>query len=86
MDDDSLTISPPIYMVGMKIGCWRCGETMPMIAFSAPSVEGADDHVVVLSDVVALPKVVLGYLQKRVPTYQLSYSRTVQGKYRVTVV
>jgi hypothetical protein len=48
MDDDSLTISPPIYMVGMKIGCWRCGERMPVVAFLAPSVEGADDQVVVL--------------------------------------
>ena len=85
MDDDSLTISPPIYMVGMKIGCWMCGERMPVVAFLAATVEGADDQVVVLSDVVALPKDVLGYVQKRVPTYQLSYSKTVQGKYYANV-
>jgi hypothetical protein len=77
MDDDSLTISPPIYMVGMKIGSWSCGERMPVVAFLVPTVEGADDQVVVLSDVVALPKYVLGYVQKRVPTYQLRYSKTV---------
>jgi hypothetical protein len=85
MDDDSLTISPPIYIVGMKIDCWRCGERMPVVAFLAPSVEGADDQVFVLSDVVALPKDVLGYVQKRVPTYQLSYSKTVQSKYYANV-
>ncbi len=56
-----------------------------MVPFLAPSVEGADDQVVVLSDVVALPKDVLGYVQKRVPTYQLSYSKTVQGKYYANV-
>jgi hypothetical protein len=54
---------------------------MPVVAFLAPSVEGADDQVCVLSDVVALPKDLLGYVQKRVSTYQLSYSKTVQGKY-----
>jgi hypothetical protein len=85
MDDDSLTISAPIYMVGIKIGCWRCGERMPVVAFLAPSVEGADDQVCVLSDVVALPKDLLGYVQKRVPTYQLCYSKTVQGKYDANV-
>ena len=45
---------------------------MPVVAFLAPSVEGADDQVCVLSDVVALPKDLLGYVQKRVPTYQLA--------------
>ena len=58
---------------------------MPVVAFLAPSVEGADDQVCVLSDVVALPKDLLGYVQKRVPTYQLSYSKTVQGKYYANV-
>ena len=59
MDVDSLKISPPIYMVGMKIGCWRCGERMLVVAALAAAVEGADDQVVALSDVVVLPKDVL---------------------------
>lgn len=81
MDDDFLTISPPIYMVGMKIGCWKCGEKMPVVALLAPAVEGAEQEVCVLSDIVALPEDVLGYIQKRVPTFQFRYSKTVQGKY-----
>lgn len=85
MDDCSLTIAPPIYMVGMKIDCWKCGERMPVIALLAPSVEGTDDQACLLSDVVSLPKVVLEYVQKRVPTYQLSYSKTVQSKYYANV-
>ena len=43
MDDDSPKILPSIYMVGMKIRCWRCGERMPVGAFLAPSVEGAEE-------------------------------------------
>jgi hypothetical protein len=85
MDDDFLKISPPIYMVGMKIGCWRCGERMPVVALLAPTVEGADDQVCVLSDVVALPKDLLGNVQKRVPTYQLKYSKTAQDNYYANV-
>jgi hypothetical protein len=80
MEDDSLTIWPPIYMVGMKIGCWKCGERMPVVALLAPTVEGAEDQVCVLSDIVVLPEDVLGYVQKRVPTFQFRYSKTVQGK------
>jgi hypothetical protein len=58
---------------------------MPVVAFLAPLVEGADDQVYILSDVVALPKEVLEYVQKRVPTYQLSYSKIVPGKYYANV-
>jgi len=81
MDDELLTVSPPIYMVGMKIGCWKCGERMPVVALLAPTVEGAEDEVCVLSDVTAIPEDVLGYVQKRVPTFQFRYSKTVQGKH-----
>jgi len=81
MDANFVTVLPPFYMVGMKIGCWKCGERMPVVALLAPSVEGADNQVCILSDVVALPKDVLGYVQKRVPTFQLRYSKTVKGKY-----
>jgi hypothetical protein len=42
MGDDVLTVSPPIYIVGMKIACWKCGERMPVVALLAPEVEGAE--------------------------------------------
>lgn len=80
MDDEFLTVSPPIYMVGMKIGCWKCGERMPVVALLAPTVEGIDEACV-LSDVVALPGDILSYVQKRVPTFQFRYSKTVKAKY-----
>ena len=81
MDDGFLTISAPLYMTGMKIECWKCGKRMPVVALVAPEVVGTDHVVCVLSDIVSLPKDVLGYVQSRVPTFQLRYSKTVQGKY-----
>ncbi len=84
-----LKVSPPLYLVGKKIDCWKCGARMPAVALVAPNVEGAYDdedeiegeEVYILSDVARLPKNVLEYLQKRVPTFKLKYSKTVGDKY-----
>lgn len=81
MEDDSLKILPPLYLVGMKIDCWKCQGRMPVVAVLAPNIENTDDEVCVLSDIVELPKDVLGYIQKRVPTFKLKYSKTVGSKY-----
>lgn len=62
---------------------------MPVVALVAPYVEGVYDEqdqieeqeVFVLSDVVVLPINILEYLQKRVPTFKLKYSKTVGDKY-----
>lgn len=32
LEDDSLKISAPLYLVGMKIDCWKCQKRMPVIA------------------------------------------------------
>lgn len=85
MDDDLLTISAPFYMVGMKIECWRCDERMPVVALLAPAVEGMDGQVCILSSVLVLPEDVLAYVQRRVPTFQFRYSKTVRGKYYANV-
>jgi hypothetical protein len=81
MDDDFLTVFPPLYLIGMKMSCWKCEKMMPVVALLAPEIEGTEHEICVLSDIVALPKDVLGYVQKRVPTFQFRYSKTVQGKY-----
>lgn len=64
MEDDSLTIWPPIYMFGMKIRCWKCEERMPVVALLAPTVGGAEDQVCVLSDIVVLPEDLLIVFKK----------------------
>lgn len=94
MEEFGLKVSPPLYLVGKKVDCWKCGARMPAVALVAPNVEGMygddagedqdgdeDEEVCVLSDIVALPQNVLEYLQQRVPTFQLRYSKTVGDKY-----
>ncbi len=54
---------------------------MPAVAILAPNIEGTDDQVCILSNIVDLPEKVLNYVQKRVPTFQFRYSKTVRGKY-----
>jgi len=81
MEEDSLKIFPPLYLVGMKIDCWRCGNRMPVVAILAPNVEDTDNQICILSDIVGLPEEILSYIQKRVPTFKLKYSKTIGSKY-----
>jgi len=89
MDESSLKISPPLYLVGRKISCWKCGERMPVVALVAPNLDEScsekdgteEQEVCILCDIKSLPSIVLEYLQKRVPTFRLKYSKMVGGKY-----
>ena len=81
MDEDKLQISPPLFLIGKKIWCWRCQTKMSVVAILAPHVEDTENQVCILSDIVELPKDVLSYIQKRVPTFKLKFSKTVEQKY-----
>jgi hypothetical protein len=81
MGEDSLKIFPPLYLVGMKIDCWRCRSRMPAVAILAPNIEDTGNEICILTDIVGLPENVLGYIQKRVPTFKLKYSKTVGSEY-----
>ena len=99
MDEIGHKVSPPLYLVGKKIDCWKCGARMPAVALVAPNVEGVvalsfeDAHdgeveiegekVYTLSYITSLPQEVLQYLQKRVPTFKLKYSKMADYKYYV---
>ena len=60
-----------------------------MVALIAPNIEdmyseedGIDEReIFILSDVLTLPSNVLEYLQRRVPSFKLKYSKTVGAKY-----
>ena len=81
MEEDSLKIYPPLYLVGMKIYCWKCQTKMPVVTILAPNIEDTENEVCILSDIVGLPEEVLTYIQKRVPTFKFKYSKTVGSKY-----
>lgn len=81
MCGDKLKIDPPIFLIGKKIWCWRCNSKMSAVTILAPCVEDTDNQICILSDIVELPEKVCSYIQKRVPTFMLKYSQTVQQKY-----
>jgi hypothetical protein len=79
--EDKLKISPPLYLIGKKIACWRCNARMSVVALVAPHVEETENEVCILSNIQQLPIEVLTYIQKKVPTYRLKFSKTEGTKY-----
>ena len=54
---------------------------MSVVAILAIHVEDTENQVCILSDILELPEMVLSYIQKRVPTFKLKFSKTVGQKY-----
>lgn len=79
--NSQLRIYPPLFLTGKKIQCWRCASIMSAVALLAHDVEGTDNQICVLSNIQELPEDVLSYIQKRVPTFKLKFSKTIKGKY-----
>ena len=77
----SLTVAPPLYLVGMKVPCWRCKSRMPVVTLVAPQIAGSQGEVSILSSIEEIPAEVLSFVQKRVPTFQLRSSRMAGSKY-----
>jgi hypothetical protein len=44
-------------------------------------VEGTAGEICVLSEITELPEAVLAYIQGRVPTFKLKFSKTIEQKY-----
>jgi hypothetical protein len=81
MDDDRFQLDPPIYLVAGETTCWRCGAAMPVIAILCENVESSDEGPYILSNTAELPQNLTAFIQRRCPTYRLTYSKTVGGKY-----
>jgi hypothetical protein len=54
---------------------------MPVVTILAPKVEGAAGEICILSEITELPDAVLAYIQGRVPTFKLKFSKTIEQKY-----
>ena len=81
MYNDGLKIRPPLHMIGQKILCWRCDSRMPVIALLAPNVDNTDSQICVLSGIEDIPQNILSFIQSRVPTFKLRYSKMAGKKY-----
>ena len=67
-------------MVGKKYFCWRCGASMPVIALLAPNVEEIEE-VCLISQIQYIPWNILSFIQEKVPSFVLRYSKTAETKY-----
>jgi hypothetical protein len=76
-----MKVDPPLYLVGMKVTCWRCGSRMTVVALLAPKVEGANGEVCIIYNVRSLPTDVLSFIQRKAPTFQFRASRTAGSEY-----
>jgi hypothetical protein len=76
-----LEVSPPLYLMGMKVPCWRCNSRMPVITLLAPHVADTENQVCVLSNIERIPQKILRIIQERVPTFQFRSSLMAGSKY-----
>jgi len=81
MTDGNLIIEPPLYLIGKMDSCWRCQARMPVVSLLAPKVRESWDQVCVLSEILRMPNEVVAYIQRRVPTFKMKFSKTVRQKY-----
>lgn len=81
MDDNSIRVDPPLYLVHTKISCWRCGAKMPALALVAPNVAETEGEICILSEVEELPELVLQFVRRRFPSFKLKYSKTLGLRY-----
>ena len=81
MDEEKLIINPPLYLIGMKIPCWRCEARMSVVALLAPHVKDTENEICILSNITSLPVEVISFIQKRVPTYKLKSSKMAGMRY-----
>ena len=54
---------------------------MPAVTILAPHVKDTEKQVCILTEIESMPDEVVQYIQSRVPTYKLKYSKTVGQKY-----
>lgn len=81
MDDAAFELDLPIHLVAGSTGCWRCGSPMPVVAILCENARCPDEGPYLLSNTAELPKELVAFIQRRCPTYRLTYSKTIGGKY-----
>jgi hypothetical protein len=76
-----LKVSPPLYLIGKKVSCWRCNSRMPVVAVLAPHVADSDGQVYLLSNIEKMPREIVLFILKRVPTFQWRASLMAGSRY-----
>lgn len=76
-----LEVSPPLYLIGKKVPCWRCNSQMPVVSLLAPHVADTNEQICVLSNIKEMPQEILKIIQNKVPTFQFRSSLMAGSKY-----
>jgi hypothetical protein len=81
MDDEGLQLSAPTYLVTGDWNCWRCGADMNVVALLCENAENPEMGPFILSSTATLPRHVVEFVQRRCPSFRLTFSKTVGTKY-----
>ena len=81
MREHAIAVESPLYLVIGQITCWRCGAEMMATGLVAPNVPEAGREVCSLSNIEELPAWLVNAINERCPTFKLTYSKTVGGRY-----
>ncbi len=79
--ESEIKLFPPIFLVGQKIYCWRCSSKMSAVSIIAENIEDCDGQVGILSGIAYLPNEIADFIQNKVPSFKLIYSKTTSSKY-----
>ena len=81
MIDDRIQLDPPLHLIVGETTCWRCDATMHVAAILCENVGAADEGPFILSNIAELPPELTTFIQKRYPTFRLTFSKTIGGTY-----
>ena len=79
--EDSLKISPPLYLVEGIETCWKCNKQTQVFSLLAPNIENTENEVCMLSDIESLPSEVLSFIQQLAPNFKLTFSKMAGNEY-----
>lgn len=90
MDEDTLMLESPLYLLHSTEKCWKCHTIQPVIALAAARASEFDDEeyrelggddMIVLHDLRELPREILDAIHRFHPQFQKRYSKTAGCQY-----
>lgn len=88
MDEFTVKIASPLYLLRSKESCWKCGSEQPVIALACNKLveSGAigpvyENEVFILSDIAEIPSDILEYVQAVNPQFEKRQSKTAEFSY-----
>lgn len=88
MNDDTIKVTSPIYLLRSFQSCWKCGANQEVIAIATRHLEESDpnalhegDEPVALENIEVMPAPILEYIRRVHPRYEKRVSKTAGSAY-----